>query len=440
MAEAARSVSAMVTDGRSLDAALAPYESSPQRSAVRAIALGTTRWYLRLAPAVDRLLERPKGLGEIHALLVTAAHQIEYSRNPPETTVNAAVDAARLLKAPRSAGLVNAVLRRFARERETLLTAVDREIPVRMAHPRWLVSALQAAWPQDWMEILAASNEHPPMTLRVNLQRLQVAQYLDQLAAAGLASRALKWLPGAVVLERPVPVTELPGFKEGLVSVQDAGAQLAATLLDARPGMRVLDACAAPGGKTAHLLERTPGLDLMAVDVDAGRLARIKENLQRLGASAELVAADVRELTAPHPFERILVDAPCSATGVIRRHPDIKLLRRAQDIPTLATLQLQIVRACLALLAPGGRLLYCTCSLLPAENQDVMERVLEAEPSARAISLSPASELAPGAVDRVIGVQLRPGTEARSDGFYYACVEKTTGQGSEIRQWPEPGV
>jgi 16S rRNA (cytosine967-C5)-methyltransferase len=424
----------MMTEGRSLDAALTPYEGSPQRSAVRAIALGTARWYLRLAPAVDRLLERPKGLGEIHALLVTAAHQIEYSRNPPETTVNAAVDAARILEAPRSAGLVNAVLRRFVRERVTLFEAVDRDMPVRTAHPGWLVSALQAQWPQHWTQILTAANGHPPMTLRVNLQRVEVRQYRDQLTAAGLGSRALEWLPGAVVLEHPVSVTELPGFKEGLVSVQDAGAQLAATLLDAGPCMRVLDACAAPGGKTAHLLERVPDLDLMAVDVDSGRVERIQENLHRLGASAQLVVADVRELAAPRLFDRILVDAPCSATGVIRRHPDIKLLRRAQDIPTLATLQLQIVRACLALLAPGGRLLYCTCSLLPAENEQVMQQVLDAEPSARARTLPPASELAPGAVDRLIGVQLLPGTEAGSDGFYYACIEKTTGQGSEIRR------
>lgn len=426
LAEAARSISAVITQGRSLDAAL----SDGAGSAVRAIALGTARWYLRLAPAVERLLERPRGLaGPIHALLVTGAHQIEYSRNAPEATVDAAVDAARILALPRSSGLVNAVLRRFLRERVALLEAVDCDLAARTAHPRWLVAALQAAWAPQALQILSAGNEHPPMTLRVNLLKTAVEPYREQLTAAGLASTVLPWLPGAVVLERPVPVTELPGFKEGQVSVQDAGAQLAALLLDPQPGMRVLDACAAPGGKTAHLLERTRDLDLVAADIDAGRLGRIQENLDRLGAHTEqgsrvqLVAADVRELSGT--FDRILVDAPCSATGVIRRHPDIKLLRRARDVPELAALQLEILRAAWRMLAPGGHLLYSTCSLLPAENEGVIQALLS-EPAAQVKSLSRQGKLAPGAVDLPVGVQLLPGTEAGSDGFYYACLEKTT--------------
>lgn len=427
LAGAARVLNAVVTEGRSLDAALAASEGSVQRSAIQAISFGAVRWYLRLAPAIERLLERPAGVApEVRALLVTGAHQIEYSRNPPEATVDAAVDAVRILGKPRASGLVNAVLRRYLREHQGLLAAVDRDVPGRTAYPPWLVRALQAAWPEQWAQVLDGGNAHPPMTLRLNLQRTSVASYRDELAAAGLSATPVPWLPGAVVLERPVPVGELPGFREGRVSVQDAGAQLAAILLDSHPGERVLDACAAPGGKTAHILERT-AVELVAVDIDATRLERIRENLERLDLSAQLVAADVRELEGR--FDRILVDAPCSATGVIRRHPDIKLLRRAQDISSLATLQVEILRTCLHLLTPGGRLLYCTCSLLPTENEDVVQKVLEAEPTAHLAPLPAAAELAPGAADRRIGVQLLPGTEADSDGFYYACIEKTTRNG-----------
>jgi 16S rRNA (cytosine967-C5)-methyltransferase len=235
-----------------------------------------------------------------------------------------------------------------------------------------------------------------------------------------------------VVLERPVPAPDLPGLAEGLVSLQDAGAQLAAGLLGAQDGMRVLDACAAPGGKTLHILERAPALaELVAVDSDAVRLAKVRENLRRAGATARLLVADVRQLGESAElaaFDRILLDAPCSATGVIRRHPDIKLLRQAADIPRLAAQQRSLLRAALTLLVPGGRLLYCTCSLLPQENEDVVQQVLEAEPEAQPVALPPAASLAPGAVERATGIQVLPGTQAGSDGFYYACVEKTTGR------------
>jgi 16S rRNA (cytosine967-C5)-methyltransferase len=233
-----------------------------------------------------------------------------------------------------------------------------------------------------------------------------------------------------VRLDEPVALSTLPGFSEGRVSVQDAGAQLAAPLLAAEPGMRVLDACAAPGGKTGHLLEYSPRLgELVAVDIDAARVGRIEENLRRLQRTARLVAADVR---APatfwdgRPFDRILLDAPCSSTGVIRRHPDIKLLRRTDDIRTLAAAQLEILRAVFGMLAVGGRLLYSTCSVLPDENQKVVEGFLATEPRARALSLPATVALAPGALERGTGVQLLPGATAGTDGFYYACLEKTT--------------
>jgi 16S rRNA (cytosine967-C5)-methyltransferase len=379
---------------------------------------------------VDLLLERPKGVAqELHALLVASAHQIEYSRNPPQTTVHAAVDAARLLNHDRATGLVNAVLRRFAREQDTLLGRVDKKLDARTAHPSWLLARLKAAWPeQAFADLLAANNAHPPMVLRLDLSRRRREEYLDELRAAGVAAEAVAWTSTAVRLEHPIPLSNVPGFREGLVSVQDAGAQLAAPLLDARPGMRVLDACAAPGGKTGHLLEHTDGLaELVAVDIDDQRVSRIEENLRRLNRTAKLVVADIRQPDGfwdGRPFDRILLDAPCSSTGVIRRHPDIKLLRRSEDIPSLAEVQLEILQAAFSLLAVGGRLLYCTCSVLPDENQAVLERFLGVEPAARPVPLT--AELAPGALSRGQGLQLLPGAEAQTDGFYYACLEKTT--------------
>jgi 16S rRNA (cytosine967-C5)-methyltransferase len=378
------------------------------------------------------LLTRPKGVAnELHALLVASAHQIEYSRNAPQATVHAAVDAARILKEDRASGLVNAVLRRFVAERGVLLGRVDAKVPGRTAHPAWLVKRLGDAWPQKTCAaILEANNGHPPMVLRVDLSRRSRFEYLTELEAAGIQAYAIEWAPTAVRLDEPAAVSVLPGFGEGVVSVQDAGAQLAAGLLDARAGMRVLDACAAPGGKTGHLLEHTPGLsELVAVDIDAQRVGRIEQNLRRLNRTARLAVADVRQPASfwdGRPFDRILLDAPCSSTGVIRRHPDIKLLRRTDDIHTLATVQLEILRATFGMLAPGGRLLYCTCSLLPDENQKVVERFLETEPAARAAVLPQGDALAPGALDCGTGVQLIPGAEAGTDGFYYACLEKTT--------------
>lgn len=430
LADAARAVASVIAEGRSSDVALAPFEGVAHRAAVRAITLGTLRWYLRLAPAVDMLLSRPKGVApELHALLVASAHQIEYSRNPPQATVHTAVDAARFLQDERATGLVNAVLRRFVRERAALLGRVDEKPGGRTAHPAWLIKRLASAWPrQVCAELLEANNEHPPMVLRLDVSRRKREDYLHELQAVGIAAQAISWTSTAIRLEQPISLSSLPGFEEGWVSVQDAGAQLAAPLLDARPGMRVLDACAAPGGKTGHLLEHTEGLaEVVAVDIDAQRVARVEENLRRLNRAAKLVVADIRQprsFSDGRPFERILLDVPCSSTGVIRRHPDIKLLRRPDDIPSFAAVQLEILRATFGLLSGGGRLLYCTCSVLPEENQGVLESFLASEPTARSVPLKP--EFAPGALPGGPGLQLFPGAAAGTDGFYYACVEKTT--------------
>jgi 16S rRNA (cytosine967-C5)-methyltransferase len=433
LAAAALAVDAVLARGESADAALAAPTAgiTADRRAVRAITLGTLRWYLRLAPALEALLERPAGLsGQVRALLTIGAHQVEYSRNAPEATVHAAVDAARLLGAPRAAGLVNAVLRRFVAERPALLAQLDARLPARTAHPPWLVEWICSAWPVQGESVLMANNDRAPMTLRVDLARATTADYLFQLAGASIDAREIQWMDSAVTLDRPLTVEKLPGFAEGIVSVQDAGAQLAARLLDVRPGMHVLELCAAPGGKTGHLLELLGDqADLTAVDIDATRLALIAENLRRLRRSARLCVADAREPSTfwdGRPYERILIDVPCSATGVIRRHPDIKLLRRAADIPALAAAQLEIVRAAVTLLAPGGRLLYSTCSLLPEENEQVVRALLAAEPRMAEAAGAALAGVVPGAVERSVGVQLLPGAEAGTDGFYYACLEKTT--------------
>jgi 16S rRNA (cytosine967-C5)-methyltransferase len=429
LAAAARAVDEVIRCGHSADAVLAGLANAPDRAAVRAITLGTLRWYLRLAPAVEELLET-RVASPVRALLTVAAHQIEYSRNVPEATVHAAVDAARLLGARRSTGLTNAVLRRFVAERATLLARVDVQLPARTAHPAWLVQQIAAAWPGQCPSILAANNGHPPMTVRVDASRAQVQAYVAELTQAQIDAYPVKWAENAVTLNHPMAISRLPGFAEGRVSVQDAGAQLAAPLLDVRRGMRVLDACAAPGGKTGHLLELlSEGTDLTAVDIDPVRVGLIEDNLRRLKRSAHVVAADVRDPGSfwdGRPFERILVDAPCSSSGVIRRHPDIKLLRRPGDLAALAAGQLAILRAAVTMLAPGGRLLYSTCSILPAENEEVVTRLLAEQPQMRRAAMPEGPALAPGALDCTVGLQLLPGAEAGTDGFYYACLEKTT--------------
>jgi 16S rRNA (cytosine967-C5)-methyltransferase len=464
LADAAVVVSEVALGGRSLN--FAPFERGSHPAAVRAVALGSIRWYLRLAPTVESLLTRPQGVpDEIRALLVVSAHQVEYSRNPVHATVLAAVDAARILKCPGTTGLVNAVLRRYLAEHESLLVQTDADLARRTAHPAWLANKIEQTWPQQYTQILTANNEHPPMVLRVDLTRRTREAYLAELHAAGIGARAVPWIDSAVQLERPVGVGDLPGFGSstgggaahragdgasvstgdgasastgdgasaslGVVSIQDAGAQLVPRLLAPQPGMRVLDACAAPGGKTLHLLEHTPDLSLVAVDIDADRVRLIAENLTRLGRTAQLVVGDLRDPATfwdGKPFERILVDAPCSSTGVIRRHPDIKLLRQPGDLAAFAATQLQILRAAFGLLSPGGRLLYSTCSVMAEENEAVVARLLEGEPCARRVPIeaTATAELAPGALSLTHGVQLLPGAEAGTDGFYYACLEKTT--------------
>ncbi len=427
LAQAALAVHEVVYEGRSADAALEAAHERVDRAAVRAIALGTLRWYLRLQPAIAPLVTRPFAelSPRLAALLVTAAHQIEYSRGAAEAQAHLAVDASRLVGEARASGVVNAVLRKFVAQRAALLAAADVDLATRHAHPRWLADAVAAAWPEDVESILSANNQHPPMVLRVITD---TADFLHSWRAQGREARKLDWSDEAVVLEKPVAVQLLPGFEQGAVSVQDGGAQLAARLLGARSGMRVLDACAAPGGKTLHIAQCTPDLaELVAVDDDALRLVRVRENLERAGRDALLIAADLRERVptlAAGRFDRVLVDAPCSATGVIRRHPDIKLLRRAEDIAAFAVTQRRILATVFELLKAGGRLVYCTCSVMPAENEAVVAEFLATHDDARVAPWPEAVVRPPGLRERSVGWQLLPGGGAGTDGFYYACLDK----------------
>jgi 16S rRNA (cytosine967-C5)-methyltransferase len=340
------------------------------------------------------------------------------------TLVDQAVQAAKL-RAPASAAFINAVLRRFLRERDALVAAAQRNPLGAYNHPAWWVEKLRQDWPGQWQALLAASNRPPPMTLRVRAGRATAADYVERLAGLGLAARALGGAtPQAVVLDRPVPVTALPGFAEGLVSVQDAAAQLAAPLVvgtGLKQGARVLDACAAPGGKTAHLLELQPDLQLTALDADAQRLTRVQDNLNRLQMKATLKAADARQTATwwdGQPFDAILLDAPCSASGIVRRHPDVRWLRRPDDIAALARIQAELLDALWPLLAPGGRLVYATCSVFRAEGQAQLDAFLQRHPEAKAHDV-------PGFTGHLLPLAdnaSRP--EPPLDGFFYALLTK----------------
>jgi 16S rRNA (cytosine967-C5)-methyltransferase len=431
-AAAARAVGLVLDPGVTLEVALGDERVrslSDARAQIQALSFGTVRFAIRLRAALAPLTREPFDTQppELQALLLLGAWQLSYGGLPPHAAVSTVVEATRRLGHARAAGFINAILRRFDREREACFARADRELASRYAHPAWLVERLASAQGACAEAVLAANNAPPPLTLRVNRRRASVDALAQRLLAEGHALRRPPLAPDALTLEHPVDVRSLAAFREGLVSVQDAAAQLAAPLLAAAPGARVLDACAAPGGKACHLLEIEPGLSLLALEKDERRAPRLRENLARLGLAAELRVADAGEPSAwwdGRPFDRILIDAPCSGTGVIRRHPDIKLLRRREDLAHYAREQQRLLAALWPLLAPGGRLLYATCSILAEENEDVIRGFLarargavECTESARlAVPALPAPVAGPG-------VLLLPGA-ADTDGFYYACIEK----------------
>lgn len=397
---------AQVMEGRSLAEGILEAVPVKIRPAVQDVVYGTLRRY-GVGDAVLGALLRNPPLPHTRALLLSALYRLDTWTDAPHTVVNQAVEAGGELDNGRYKGLVNGVLRNYLRQKDELLAQVDQDVAARYWHPEWLVEKLKAAYPQTWEDVVAINNRQPPMALRVNIRLGSPAEYLARLQAVGIEGE-LRGSAG-ILLERPVPVAQLPGFAEGLVSVQDLGAQRAAELLAPEPGSLVLDACAAPGGKTAHLLELAD-LELTALDVDPVRCRRIESNLERLQLKARVRCGDASLPRAwgksPEAFDGILADVPCSATGVIRRHPDAKWLRQPQDILKFAGVQRRILERLWSALKPGGKLLYATCSVFPEENEQQVEKFLNRTPGA---SLCVEEKWVP---------------QVEHDGFYYALLQK----------------
>ena len=425
---AARVLVRVINGGQSLSVALPDAVQSVtdvrQRALVQELSYGSLRWFYRLDALLQQLMQKPlkQRDADVRCLLLTGLYQLTQLAMPPRVAVNETVQAVQALNKPWARGLVNAVLRNYQRRAAALEVTDTTDDVARYAHPAWFIEQLKNDWPDDWKAILTANNRRPPFSLRVNQRRITRDEYLDELAARSIEAVPLVNTTTGLMLKRPVPVEALPGFSAGVVSVQDGAAQLAAGLLALAPGLRVLDACAAPGGKTAHLLEAGNGLaGLTALDIDERRLRRIEENLSRLSLHARLQPGDAGKPSAwwdGQPYDRILLDVPCSATGVIRRHPDIKLLRKPDDVATLVSRQAHLLQALWSLLVPGGMLLYCTCSVLSAENSGQIARFLEIQADAEELPISAA--WGRGCLH---GRQILPG-ENDMDGFYFACLRK----------------
>ncbi len=394
------------------------------RALLQELCYGTLRYYPRLSVILQQLMSKSLKAKDrdIESLLLVGLYQLCYLRTPGHAAVSETVSGVQELKKGWAKGLVNGVLRNALRALDTLQADADGRFESQYAHPQWLIEKLQKAWPDQWQQILQANNQYPPMTLRINELHQARDTYQQRLAEQQIESTQSPYAHAALTLQQAQDVSQLPGFTEGWFSVQDGAAQLSAQLLDAQPNERILDACAAPGGKTCHILESQPQLmELIALDCEADRLKRVEENLARLQLQATLHCADA---AAPDswwdgkPFDRILLDAPCSATGVIRRHPDIKLLRKPEDIGELVTLQARILEALWPLLKVGGRLLYATCSSLPEENSQQLAAFLARHPEAQEISINAA-----WGHPCEVGRQILPGEE-NMDGFYYGCLER----------------
>ena len=398
--------------------------TAQQKSFIQQLCYGAARWYFRLNFIVKSLLEKPlkENDTDVHALIILGLYQLMYLRVEQYAAINETVAAARELKKAWAVGLINAVLRNFVRKKNDLIAIADWNKEARIAHPNWLLSALQHAWPIKYQKIALINNEHPLMTLRVNQTKISRDDYHELLTKSNIVAKKLMYNKTAIMLDRPTLVDNLPGFRDGLVTIQDCAAQFAAPLLDLKPGQRVLDACAAPGGKTTHILEVEPNLkELVAIDCDEERIEKVKENLLRLQQNATLICTDVAQTSKwwdKKQFDRILLDAPCSSTGVIRRNPDIKIVRRPKDIDSFEKKQLSLLKAVWPLLKIGGRLVYSTCSLLPRENQLIIQKFLRENNSAEEVAI----DQQPWGVSVKFGRQILPQEEM--DGFYYVCLAK----------------
>lgn len=417
-----------VLSGRNLTIALPvalavfPNATPQQRGAAADLSYGTLRFYGEVNAYLTRLLEKPLPDDRIYCLLLVAIYQLLYDKAEAFTVVNQAVLAVSQLKRPSAKpwakGLVNAILRNFMRRQVQLAADVKASEVALYAYPQWWINKLKLQYPEYWQQMLLAGNQHPPMTLRVNVARVTIEEYLQLLARQDIAA---SYLGGqAVCLLKPVPVEKIPGFSDGIVSVQDYGAQLAAPLLDVQNGMRVLDACAAPGGKTGHILELAQA-ELTAMDNDALRLQRVQSNLTRLQLSAQLLEGDAAkdDWYQGQPFDRILADVPCTASGIVRRHVDIKWLRREEDVASFTAQQAKILPNLWKLLAKGGKLLYVTCSVFNEENQQQVNNFLSKHADAEQLALP--SQVFSQSIQQLHG-QLIPSTA--HDGFFYALLQK----------------
>ena len=400
-------------------------ETAEKKALAQALCYGLCRQYEQRVFIADSFLDKPlrkKDL-DVYCLLLVGIYQLFFMRMPDYAVINECVAACAHLKKLWAKKLVNAVLRSVQRETNNLKTQIDANISLKFSHPAWLIDQLQQDWPEYFLEVLEANNFQAPMTLRVNLNKTSLPDYQQQLADVSVSGKAGTLVNTSFLLDEAIAIENLPGFQEGLVSVQDEASQLAASLLDPQSGDSILDACAAPGGKTCAILERAPGVTLFAVDNDALRITRVEENLLRINASAKLIVNDIIQQAkvwqhSGQRFDRILLDVPCSGTGVIRRHPDIKLLRSPEDISRLTLLQADILKGVWPLLNKGGVMLYSTCSVLKAENADQLVHFLAQTGDAQELGL-PATWGLPCAVGR----QLFP-VQASHDGFYYALLQK----------------
>ena len=420
--------------GRNLPDSITKYADKIEESdrpLVQAMSYGVIRLLPRLEYIADQLISKPLKTKDydVVLLILTGIYQLIEMRIPDHAAVSETVKVTKGLKKAWAKNFVNAVLRNYQRQAETLSNQIKNNEMAEFAHPQWWLNIIKKNWLEEkrWQQILEANNQSPPMTLRVNTSYIQREKYLELLSEKEITATAAKYSPDAIYLDKPVPVRLLPLFSEGKVSVQDEAAQLAAILLNPQKGDRILDACAAPGGKTIHLLERENDIDLLALDIEDSRLKKVQENLDRTQLKAQLLAANAFTPDTwwdKKPFDRILLDAPCSASGVIRRHPDIKLLRNKDDIPNLVKEQEQILGALWPLLKPKGMLLYATCSVLAEENTQQIQRFLQQHADA---------ELQPINSDwgqqQTAGTQILPsegGTNGENgmDGFFYALIQK----------------
>lgn len=423
---AAHAVS-QVLSGRNLTLALPDAQKAfanatpQQRGASADLSYGTLRFYGQLEIYLNQLLEKPLSDGKLHALLLVALYQLVHDKADDFTVVNQAVKAASYAKPKWAKGLVNGVLRNFLRKKIELIETLSLNEVARYSYPQWWIDKLKAQYPKHWTSILATGNAHPPMTLRVNQQKMTTPAYMALLASQDIAAQQIGEY--AVMLAQPVPVEKIAGFADGVVSVQDYGAQLAPVLLDVKPDMRVLDACCAPGGKTGHLLE-TANIELTALDNDQSRLARVASNLARLSLQANLKlgnASNTQGWYDGQVYDRILADVPCSASGIVRRHVDIKWLRRETDIVSFSQQQSAILMNLWQLLAKGGKLLYVTCSVFDEENQQQINRFLAANADATQLPIelnAPQSQLLSMEHGQLIPNDLH-------DGLFYAVLQKS---------------